>query len=629
MKATKWIIPLLGVLISLGGVTRAESLGSAFTYQGKLTDGGQSAQGNYDLRFILYDAATDGHSVAGPVTNSPVAVNNGLFTTSLDFGAGLFTGEARWLEIGVRANGDTNDFMPLSPRQPLTAAPYAAYAPNAGSAASVVGIVPVSRGGTGADLSHTGGANQYVRQLQEGAALSAGAISAGDLPIHNHSGADLTSGTVPWARLPSDLVTNQASGVTLNGAFNGNGAALTNLNAAMLNGLAAAGFWQLGGNNIAAGQFLGSTNNQAVEIWAGGQRALRMEPNAGSPNVIGGASMNVAAAGAHGAFIGGGSDNAISANYSVVAGGIGNVASNDYTFVGGGLLNGVCGDIAAVGGGGYNNAAGFASVISGGYQNQAQSSFSAVGGGYFNAATNGADAVVAGGWNNTASGRDSAVGGGEYNEADGQGSTVAGGDSNTADGQYAAIPGGVQNKASGMASFAAGSYAQATHNGSFVWGDSSINSYVSSKTANSWTVRASGSVWFFSNTNLSAGVFLAPGGTAWSTFSDRNAKKNFAPVDSRAVLDQLARVPVQRWNYQWESDDTPRHLGPMAQDFKSAFYPGTDDKSITTQEFDGVTLAAIQGLNQKLEEKSAALEKEVAELKALVKTLAAQVTGSR
>jgi len=43
----------------------------------------------------------------------------------------------------------------------------------------------------------------------------------------------------------------------------------------------------------------------------------------------------------------------------------------------------------------------------------------------------------------------------------------------------------------------------------------------------------------------------------------------------------------------------------MAQDFKAAFYPGRDDKSISTLEFDGVELAAIQGLNEKVEQLNA------------------------
>jgi hypothetical protein len=91
-----------------------------------------------------------------------------------------------------------------------------------------------------------------------------------------------------------------------------------------------------------------------------------------------------------------------------------------------------------------------------------------------------------------------------------------------------------------------------------------------------------------------------------------------------AVLNKLAAMPVQKWNYKWEADTNTPHLGPMAQDFKAAFYPGRDDKSISTLEFDGVELAAIQGLNQKLNEKAArisALEQQLSELKEAVKKL--------
>ena len=106
--------------------------------------------------------------------------------------------------------------------------------------------------------------------------------------------------------------------------------------------------------------------------------------------------------------------------------------------------------------------------------------------------------------------------------------------------------------------------------------------------------------------------------------SDRNAKKNFQSVDTMAVLEKLAAIPIERWNYQWEKDGDVPHLGPMAQDFKGAFYPGRDDKTISMLEFDGVALAALQGLNQKLEEKDVeiqALKQSVAELKQLVSQL--------
>src|SRR4051812_18122700 len=71
---------------------------TAFTYQGRLNDGAIPASGSYDLRFRIYDALSGGSAIAGPLTNSPTAVSNGLFTVTLDFG-NPFPGAARWLEI--------------------------------------------------------------------------------------------------------------------------------------------------------------------------------------------------------------------------------------------------------------------------------------------------------------------------------------------------------------------------------------------------------------------------------------------------------------------------------------------------------------------------------------------------
>ena len=88
------------------------------------------------------------------------------------------------------------------------------------------------------------------------------------------------------------------------------------------------------------------------------------------------------------------------------------------------------------------------------------------------------------------------------------------------------------------------------------------------------------------------------------------------PVDGEAVLRKLAAIPVEKWNYKWEADTNTPHLGPMAQDFKAAFYPGRDDKSITTLEFDGVELAAIQGLNEKVEVRSRNAEVSIRKLEA-------------
>lgn len=107
----------------------ASGQGTAITYQGRLTDGGIPANGNYDFQFILLNAATN--QVGAPLTNAPVAVSNGLFTVSLDFGYGAFDGSARRLEIGVRPEGSVAPYTILNPLQQILPAPYAVYSANA------------------------------------------------------------------------------------------------------------------------------------------------------------------------------------------------------------------------------------------------------------------------------------------------------------------------------------------------------------------------------------------------------------------------------------------------------------------------------------------------------------------
>ena len=87
--------------------------------------------------------------------------------------------------------------------------------------------------------------------------------------------------------------------------------------------------------------------------------------------------------------------------------------------------------------------------------------------------------------------------------------------------------------------------------------------------------------------------------------SDRNVKENFAAIDSEDVLAKVAAMPILRWNYIGE--EVP-HIGPVAQDFYGAFQVGMDEKHISMVDADGVALAAIQGLNQKLVRKEAELK---------------------
>ena len=92
----------------------AQAQATAFTYQGRLNDGGSPANGAYDLRFTLFDSITGGSQQRGALTYNAVAVSNGLFTLALDFGS-QFPGADRFLEIGARTNGGAS-FTTLTPR---------------------------------------------------------------------------------------------------------------------------------------------------------------------------------------------------------------------------------------------------------------------------------------------------------------------------------------------------------------------------------------------------------------------------------------------------------------------------------------------------------------------------------
>jgi hypothetical protein len=232
------------VVFALASASGAETpLGTAFTYQGRLTDGGGTASGVYDLQFTLFSAESEGTQVGPILTAAGVAVTDGLFTVPLDFGPSAFAGNARWLEVAVRP-GSGGAFTVLAPRQALTATPNALWSRAAAMATTVSGLVPVANGGTGASLATTGGPGQYVKQTNPGAPFSVGTIPAADLtgvlglasggtganlggtggpgqlvrqsapgaplsvgplsaaevPAHTHSAADIASGTLPVAR---------------------------------------------------------------------------------------------------------------------------------------------------------------------------------------------------------------------------------------------------------------------------------------------------------------------------------------------------------------------------------------------------------------------------------------------
>ena len=213
-------------------------------------------------------------------------------------------------------------------------------------------------------------------------------------------------------------------------------------------------------------------------------------------------------------------------------------------------------------------------------------------------------AVIAGGHTNLVDGFSpyGAIGGGRRNIIEGNtfGAAILGGSSNVVReaSHYAVVCGGEGNVASGQTAFAAGNWARALHRGSFVWADR-FGTPFDSTADNQFSVRAVGGARFVSGANVfgpTSGVVLASGGGAWTTLSDVNAKENFRPVDGKAILDKVAALEVQEWNYKTQ-DAAVRHLGPTAQDFKAAFGLGESDTGITTVDADGVALAAIQALN--------------------------------
>jgi hypothetical protein len=159
----RFLFMLFGVIVLLsystavarpGSPEFTAAVGTAVTFQGQLLDGGNPATGQYDLSFGLYDAANAGNLI-GTDNQDDVVVDNGLFTVQLDFGA-VFTGTAYWLEIGVRPGSSTGGYTTLSPRQALTAAPYALYS----TAAPWSGLSGVPAGfadGVDNDTTYTAG----------------------------------------------------------------------------------------------------------------------------------------------------------------------------------------------------------------------------------------------------------------------------------------------------------------------------------------------------------------------------------------------------------------------------------------------------------------------------------------
>lgn len=550
---------------------RSAALTNTITYQGRVAQDGVPITGTCDFEFRLFNDSAAGNVVGQTVTRSGVMVEGGLFTTQLDFGAGVFNGEDRYLEATLRCPAGSGQFTLLTGRQALTPTPYAIYAVATGSS-----------GGSGWSLTGNAGTNPATNFIgtTDNQALE---IRVNNTRVYRFE---------PETGLPANTAPNIVGGQSANFASPGVFAA-----------------------TIAGGGFL--------TIF--GPFANRVTDNLGT---VGGGADNQAGDGsgtpgdASGATVAGGLGNVASGSRATIGGGGSNNAGGSNTTIGGGTVNAAGGDNATVGGGSNNSASGQNATIGGGTSNSASQPDTTVGGGSINAA-GGQYATVAGGLGNTASALSATVGGGYSNTASATDASVLGGSVNTASGPYSTVPGGRDNISSGDFSFAAGHRALADDTGAFVWADST-DVQVASAGANTFNVRASGGIWLGTTSSpsipaghfieTSTGAYLTTAGV-WATTSDRNLKTNFTAINTRDVLEKLVAMPVTTWNYKAEGSDILR-MGPTAQDFYAAFGLGDSDKAIGTVDAQGVAFAAIQGLYDTMQDENAALREESAALRA-------------
>ncbi|NOT55802.1 MAG: hypothetical protein HOP18_14475 [Deltaproteobacteria bacterium] len=299
----------LGVIGLWQGPTLAAPLGTAFTHRGEYKPSGTAVSGVYDFQLVLFNVATAGTPVSTVLTKENVSVIQGNFTVELDYGATPFaTATQYWVETRVRAGTSTGAFTTLAPRLKMNAVPYALN----------VRTLPPN--------------------IVTGSHIAANAVGPVAILDNSIGAADIGTNAVGLTEINTTQVQARVSGICAPGS---------SMQAIAQNGTVTcepdgANAWRVSGNagTNPTTHFLGTTDNQPLNIRVNNQRVARFEPNLISPNVIEGHSANFVTPGVRGATISGGG-----------------VASNtdpDFSIEGPNRVTDAYGAVS----GGYNNQAG-------------------------------------------------------------------------------------------------------------------------------------------------------------------------------------------------------------------------------------------------------------------------------
>ncbi len=609
-------------------LSTALAQGTAFTYQGVLSQGGAAINGSNDLTFTLYTAVSGGSIVGTSNVVNDLVMTNGLFTVTLDFGAGAFDGSARWLQIAGRPGASTGAYTNLVPRTPITPTPYAIYAGGA-NAANLVGTVADAR--LSANVALRAGGNAFTgNQIITGGNVGIGTID----PLTT---LDVRSAT-PAITVGTTFGTSGAlyfgnSGHGVKRAYNGiNDVGLYTTAADVYlsaNGTATSEFVLKNNGNVGIGTDAPARKLTVNAVYYG------IEHTDGTVRLTtyvdpAGGWLGTASPHALNFFVGDGeSSMTIALNGNV---GVGTTYPSNLLDV---AASGVIGNSTVIGAN-LHDVLNRGTKVSFGY-NVPGSEF------------NGLRAVVNPGLNGCGNSGDLLFHTWECNTAPSREVMRINGRGNVGIGTINPIT-SIGYPGSGWD----GLHTRGpSDNGlQIIQGVNSARLHL--RADNNITnvaqdfIMANGAdridfMWLGSGlanrllamtiaTNGNVGIAGEVTTTAVNITSDRNAKEQFKPVNARDVLAKVVGLPISEWQYKTQSD--ARHIGPMAQDFHAAFAVGRDDKHITSVDADGVALAAIQGLNEKFDEQSQEkdtriqeLEKTVAELKELVSKLAGQQNG--